>query len=185
MVAAAASLALGTKSRVGLNIALLNDKSILGIWASKKDGMMGGAIAFAVILVTITSTSDYKQSLLFQSLNEGKQNVLLEVFRGGRRREVLIFDIAVGLSKLVIREPTKCRSHKNVKYPTILNHHRGTTTTKTKEWGLLEDGLILLAIVGIKDPCRPAIRDAIRLCTSAGVKSYTWSQVIIFKLQKQ
>ncbi|TVU05043.1 hypothetical protein EJB05_48191 [Eragrostis curvula] len=37
-------------------------------------------------------------------------------------------------------------------------------------WKLPEDDLTLLGIVGIKDPCRPGVRDAVRLCTSAGVK---------------
>ncbi|KAG7582787.1 Cation-transporting P-type ATPase N-terminal [Arabidopsis suecica] len=38
------------------------------------------------------------------------------------------------------------------------------------KWALPEDELILLAIVGIKDPCRPGVREAVRICTSAGVK---------------
>jgi Ca2+-transporting ATPase len=37
-------------------------------------------------------------------------------------------------------------------------------------WKLPEDDLTLLGIVGIKDPCRPGVRDAVRLCTTAGVK---------------
>ncbi|CAI0442211.1 unnamed protein product [Linum tenue] len=38
------------------------------------------------------------------------------------------------------------------------------------KWVLPEDSLVLLAIVGIKDPCRPGVKDAVRICTSAGVK---------------
>ncbi|KAL9250498.1 Calcium-transporting ATPase 10, plasma membrane-type-like protein [Drosera capensis] len=45
---------------------------------------------------TKTAVSDYKQSLQFQSLNEEKQNIHLEVFRGGRRIEMSIFEIVVG-----------------------------------------------------------------------------------------
>ncbi|PKU78352.1 calcium-transporting ATPase 5, plasma membrane-type-like [Dendrobium catenatum] len=57
----------------------------------------GGSIAFAVILVIlVTAISDYKQSLQFQSLNEEKRNIHLEVIRGGRRVEISIFDIVVG-----------------------------------------------------------------------------------------
>ncbi|XP_020683408.1 calcium-transporting ATPase 5, plasma membrane-type [Dendrobium catenatum] len=57
----------------------------------------GGSIAFAVILVIlVTATSDYKQSLQFQNLNEEKRNIHLEVIRGGRRVEISIFDIVVG-----------------------------------------------------------------------------------------
>ncbi|XP_020109417.1 calcium-transporting ATPase 8, plasma membrane-type-like isoform X2 [Ananas comosus] len=57
----------------------------------------GGSIAFAVFLVIIvTAISDYKQSLQFQSLNEEKENIHMEVIRGGRRVPVSIFDIVVG-----------------------------------------------------------------------------------------
>ncbi|KAL6217453.1 hypothetical protein ACLB2K_010670 [Fragaria x ananassa] len=34
---------------------------------------------------------------------------------------------------------------------------------------LKEDGLILLGIVGLKDPCRPGVIDAVRVCKAAGV----------------
>ncbi|KAM3760842.1 hypothetical protein ACB098_01G223000 [Castanea mollissima] len=32
------------------------------------------------------------------------------------------------------------------------------------------DDLVLLAIVGIKDPCRPGVKDAVQLCQNAGIK---------------
>ncbi|KAI3437157.1 Cation_ATPase_C domain-containing protein [Psidium guajava] len=38
------------------------------------------------------------------------------------------------------------------------------------KWVLPEDDLILLAIVGIKDPCRPGVKDALKVCVEAGVK---------------
>ncbi|KAJ4709208.1 Calcium-transporting ATPase [Melia azedarach] len=38
------------------------------------------------------------------------------------------------------------------------------------QWALPEDDLVLLAIVGLKDPCRPSVKDAVRLCQIAGVK---------------
>lgn len=38
------------------------------------------------------------------------------------------------------------------------------------QWNLPEDDLVLLAIVGIKDPCRPGVKDAVRICIEAGVK---------------
>ncbi|KAK1417096.1 hypothetical protein QVD17_26218 [Tagetes erecta] len=80
MVAAAASLALGIKTE--------------GI---KEGWYDGGSIAMAVIIViVVTAVSDYKQSLQFQNLNEEKQNIHLEVVRGGRRVEISIFDIVVG-----------------------------------------------------------------------------------------
>lgn len=80
IVAAAISLALGIATE--------------GI----KEGWYDGAsIAFAVFLVIfVTAVSDYKQSLQFQHLNEEKQNIQVEVIRGGRRIQVSIFDIVVG-----------------------------------------------------------------------------------------
>ncbi|GKE03303.1 calcium-transporting ATPase 10, plasma membrane-type-like protein isoform X1, partial [Tanacetum coccineum] len=80
MVAAAASLALGIKTE--------------GI---KEGWYDGGSIFLAVIIViVVTAVSDYKQSLQFQNLNEEKQNIQLEVVRGGRRIEISIFEIVVG-----------------------------------------------------------------------------------------
>ncbi|XP_047342748.1 calcium-transporting ATPase 9, plasma membrane-type-like [Impatiens glandulifera] len=80
MVAAAASLTLGIKTE-GL----------------KEGWYDGGSIAFAVILVIfVTATSDYKQSLQFQNLNKEKRNIQLEVIRGGRREKISIFNIVVG-----------------------------------------------------------------------------------------
>ncbi|XP_021895927.1 calcium-transporting ATPase 9, plasma membrane-type [Carica papaya] len=72
---------------------------ILGI---KTEGLKegwhdGGSIAFAVLLViVVTATSDYRQSLQFQNLNEEKRNIQLEVMRGGRTVKISIFDIVVG-----------------------------------------------------------------------------------------
>ncbi|GAB2219094.1 hypothetical protein Droror1_Dr00006722 [Drosera rotundifolia] len=80
IIAAAASLALGIKSE--------------GIEQGWYDG---GSIAFAVVIViVVTAVSDYRQSLQFQSLNEEKRNIHMEVYRGGRRIEISIFDIVVG-----------------------------------------------------------------------------------------
>ncbi|XP_031096089.1 calcium-transporting ATPase 9, plasma membrane-type-like [Ipomoea triloba] len=80
MLAAAASLALGIKTE-GL----------------KEGWYDGGSIALAVIIVIIvTAVSDYKQSLQFQSLNEEKQNIQIEVIRNGRRVPISIFEIVVG-----------------------------------------------------------------------------------------
>ena len=80
MIAAIASLALGIKTE--------------GI---KEGWYDGGSIAFAVILViVVTAVSDYRQSLQFQSLNDEKRNIHMEIIRGGRRVEVSIFDIVVG-----------------------------------------------------------------------------------------
>ncbi|KAH7306631.1 hypothetical protein KP509_22G023000 [Ceratopteris richardii] len=63
-----------------------------------KEGWYDGvSIAFAVIIVVVvTSVSDYKQSLQFTALNEEKKNIQVEVIRGGRRKEISIFHIVVG-----------------------------------------------------------------------------------------
>uniref|UniRef100_A0A0A0K7J1 Calcium-transporting ATPase n=1 Tax=Cucumis sativus TaxID=3659 RepID=A0A0A0K7J1_CUCSA len=38
------------------------------------------------------------------------------------------------------------------------------------QWDLPTDDLVLLAIVGIKDPCRDGVKEAVKVCTDAGVK---------------
>nr|XP_051200553.1 calcium-transporting ATPase 5, plasma membrane-type-like [Lolium perenne] len=80
MVAAAISLSLGMATE--------------GV----KDGWYdGGSIFFAVFLVIfVTATSDYRQSLQFQHLNAEKQNIQVEVIRGGKRIGASIFDLVVG-----------------------------------------------------------------------------------------
>ncbi|KAJ1433430.1 P-type ATPase [Sesbania bispinosa] len=45
-----------------------------------------------------------------------------------------------------------------------------TSEEELAHWSLPEDDLILLAIVGLKDPCRPGVKDAVQLCQKAGVK---------------
>ncbi|MQL79888.1 hypothetical protein Taro_012330 [Colocasia esculenta] len=44
------------------------------------------------------------------------------------------------------------------------------TEEERDTWVLPEEDLILMGIVGLKDPCRPGVRDAVQLCTHAGVK---------------
>ncbi|XP_017258402.1 calcium-transporting ATPase 9, plasma membrane-type isoform X3 [Daucus carota subsp. sativus] len=80
VIAAVASLALGIKTE--------------GI---KEGWYDGGSISFAVLLVIfVTATSDYRQSLQFQNLNEQKRNIHVEVIRGGRREKISIYEIVVG-----------------------------------------------------------------------------------------
>ncbi|GLT64402.1 hypothetical protein SLA2020_369010 [Shorea laevis] len=45
-----------------------------------------------------------------------------------------------------------------------------TDEEELTQWALPEDDLVLLAIVGLKDPCRPGVKDSVRLCQNAGVK---------------
>ncbi|XP_047170704.1 calcium-transporting ATPase 8, plasma membrane-type-like [Vigna umbellata] len=44
------------------------------------------------------------------------------------------------------------------------------TGEELAHWSLPEDDLFLLAIIGLKDPCRPGVKDAVQLCQKAGVK---------------
>ncbi|KAG8380254.1 hypothetical protein BUALT_Bualt07G0174100 [Buddleja alternifolia] len=55
-------------------------------------------------------------------------------------------------------------------YRTCEPHEVPTDEEQLDQWTLPEDNLVLLAIVGIKDPCRPGVKDAVRLCTQAGIK---------------
>ncbi|KAK8581366.1 hypothetical protein V6N12_071594 [Hibiscus sabdariffa] len=80
IVAAAVSLVLGIKTE--------------GLEEGWYDG---GSIFLAVFLViVVTATSDYRQSLQFQNLNEEKRNIQLEVMRGGRTVKISIYDVVVG-----------------------------------------------------------------------------------------
>ena len=45
-----------------------------------------------------------------------------------------------------------------------------TDAEQLDQWTLPDDNLVLLAIVGIKDPCRPGVKEAVQLCQHAGVK---------------
>ncbi|XP_012080805.1 calcium-transporting ATPase 10, plasma membrane-type isoform X1 [Jatropha curcas] len=44
-----------------------------------------------------------------------------------------------------------------------------TNEEALSQWELPEDDLILLAIIGLKDPCRPGVKEAVELCQNAGV----------------
>ncbi|CAI9263866.1 unnamed protein product [Lactuca saligna] len=86
MVAAACSLALSIKTE-----------------GNKEGWYDGGSIALAVIIVIVVTTiSDYKQSLQFQNLNEEKQNIQLEVHLNGVTTFIGIVGLVVAVSLLVI-----------------------------------------------------------------------------------
>ncbi|XP_061951139.1 calcium-transporting ATPase 8, plasma membrane-type-like isoform X1 [Populus nigra] len=38
------------------------------------------------------------------------------------------------------------------------------------QWPLPEDDLVLLALIGLKNPCQPGVGDAVRTCQNAGIK---------------
>ncbi|KAL5546366.1 hypothetical protein UlMin_006053 [Ulmus minor] len=61
-------------------------------------GMYDGAgIIISIFLVVIvTATSDYKQSLQFKNLDEEKKKIFVQVTRDGKRQKVSIYDLVVG-----------------------------------------------------------------------------------------
>lgn len=65
-----------------------------GISQGWYDGM--GILVSIVIVVLITATSDYRQSFQFQLLENEKKKIEVEVFRGGNRMSVFIYDLVVG-----------------------------------------------------------------------------------------
>ncbi|KAL4384553.1 hypothetical protein GQ457_15G029500 [Hibiscus cannabinus] len=54
------------------------------------------------------------------------------------------------------------RSYESEKVP--------TNEEELARWTLPEDDLCFLAVVGIKDPCRPGVKESVQLCQRAGVK---------------
>ncbi|XP_068463913.1 calcium-transporting ATPase 10, plasma membrane-type-like isoform X1 [Phaseolus vulgaris] len=44
------------------------------------------------------------------------------------------------------------------------------TSEELAHWSLPDNDLFLLAIIGLKDPCRPGVKDAVQLCQKAGVQ---------------
>eukprot|EP00271_Cylindrocystis_brebissonii_P003606 TRINITY_DN1476_c0_g1_i1.p1 TRINITY_DN1476_c0_g1~~TRINITY_DN1476_c0_g1_i1.p1 ORF type:complete len:1076 (+),score=253.31 TRINITY_DN1476_c0_g1_i1:223-3450(+) len=57
----------------------------------------GGGIAFSVILVVVvTATSDYKQSLQFRELDAEKRKISIQVIRNDQRVKISVYDIVVG-----------------------------------------------------------------------------------------
>ncbi|KAL2329306.1 hypothetical protein Fmac_022733 [Flemingia macrophylla] len=55
-----------------------------------------GIILCIMLVVFVTSISDYKQSLQFKDLDKEKKNISIQVTRDGRRQKVSIHDIVVG-----------------------------------------------------------------------------------------
>jgi len=55
-------------------------------------------------------------------------------------------------------------------YRTCDLHSVPVDEEQSQSWEIPEDNLTLLAIVGLKDPCRPNVREAVNICQKAGVK---------------
>ncbi|CAN1813830.1 Calcium-transporting ATPase 4, plasma membrane-type [Linum perenne] len=62
------------------------------------DGMYDGIgiILCILLVVMVTATSDYKQSLQFKVLDKEKKNVMVQVTREGCRQKVSVYDLVVG-----------------------------------------------------------------------------------------
>ena len=70
-----------------------------GMWTDgvQKGWYEGTSIGVDVVLViAVTSISDYKQDLNFRNLNKEKENIQLLVLRAGQRQMVSIFNLVVG-----------------------------------------------------------------------------------------
>eukprot|EP00250_Pteridium_aquilinum_P007109 c16899_g1_i1 orf=599-3622(-) len=65
-----------------------------GISQGWYDGV--GILASVVLVVFITATSDYRQSLQFQVLEKEKKKIEVEVVRSGIRMKISIYDLVVG-----------------------------------------------------------------------------------------
>uniref|UniRef100_A0A7N2L6E6 Cation-transporting P-type ATPase C-terminal domain-containing protein n=1 Tax=Quercus lobata TaxID=97700 RepID=A0A7N2L6E6_QUELO len=57
-----------------------------------------------------------------------------------------------------------------IAYRTYIMQNVPSSESELAQWAIPEDDLVLLAIVGIKDPCRPGVKDAVQQCQNAGVK---------------
>ena len=55
-----------------------------------------GIILCILLVVFVTATSDYRQSLQFKDLDKEKKNVTIQVTRDGSRKQVSIYDLVVG-----------------------------------------------------------------------------------------
>ncbi|XP_017257837.1 calcium-transporting ATPase 4, plasma membrane-type isoform X1 [Daucus carota subsp. sativus] len=55
-----------------------------------------GIILCILLVVMVTATSDYKQSLQFKDLDREKKNIMIQVTRDSSRQKVSIYDLVVG-----------------------------------------------------------------------------------------
>ncbi|KAK7341150.1 hypothetical protein VNO80_24075 [Phaseolus coccineus] len=77
-------------SLVSVGVGILTEGWPKGMY----DGV--GIILSILLVVFVTSISDYKQSLQFKDLDKEKKNVSIQVTRDGRRQKVLIHDLVIG-----------------------------------------------------------------------------------------
>ncbi|XWS65752.1 hypothetical protein CRYUN_Cryun05aG0140300 [Craigia yunnanensis] len=62
--------------------------------AGMYDGL--GIVLCIFLVVLVTATSDYKQSLQFKDLDKEKKNIVVQVTRDGCRQKISIYDLVVG-----------------------------------------------------------------------------------------
>ncbi|XP_016188943.1 calcium-transporting ATPase 8, plasma membrane-type isoform X5 [Arachis ipaensis] len=71
-----------------------------------------------------------------------------------------------------------------IAYRTFEKENVPATEEERAHWSLPEDNLVLLAIVGLKDPCRPGVKDSVELCQKSGVKVVRWGRSVYANIQK-
>ncbi|KAI5057480.1 hypothetical protein GOP47_0027495 [Adiantum capillus-veneris] len=84
----------GLKSLVTTIIALAVGIPTEGLSQGWYDGV--GILVSVALVVFVTATSDYRQSLQFQLLENEKKKISVEVVRDGIRMKISIFDLVVG-----------------------------------------------------------------------------------------
>ncbi|KAG5553427.1 hypothetical protein RHGRI_011343 [Rhododendron griersonianum] len=106
---------------------------------------------------------------------EGLKMTVVEAYVGGEKDESLdsVFVLEMTLFKNAIDDMAGRSLHcVLIAYRSCGMENVPTTDEELAHWEITDDGLVLLAIVGLKDPCRPSVKDAVRLCTKAGVKYF-------------
>ncbi|CAN1198477.1 Calcium-transporting ATPase 10, plasma membrane-type [Linum perenne] len=114
--------------------------------------------AAEIVLASCTWYIDQSGDVVPMDEDKASQRVVLELDRATFFKEAIDVMAASSLRCVAIAY----RSYEREKVP--------ADEQQLTQWSLPEDDLVLLAIVGLKDPCRPGVRDAVRLCQDAGVK---------------
>ena len=75
-------------------LSLVIGVSTEGLSEGWHDGV--GILMSILIVVLVTATSDYRQSLQFRDLEKEKKKIFIQVTRQGCRQKVSIYDLVVG-----------------------------------------------------------------------------------------
>lgn len=77
-------------SAVSVGVGIATEGMPTGIY----DGL--GIVLCILLVVVVTATSDYNQSLQFKELDKEKNNIIIQVTRDGCRQKISIYDLVVG-----------------------------------------------------------------------------------------